>query len=216
MSYFRQLPNVQYQNFLSDSTGSQDYILMKNIFIRGKLRDDLQNVFTIFNKYVIQGDERPDQIAEELYGDPELDWVVLIIAEIITFQNDYPLTSQQLWEYVTEKYGEEGANDVRFYETKEVRDGFNRLILPAGKQVDRNFTIPNPDFPTATLNPTTGVSNWTYETRKNDAKREIYVLKNEYVGQFLKDMRDISTYGFNSEFVDEKTIRTENTKNQSP
>jgi hypothetical protein len=189
---------------------------MKNIFIRGKLRDDLQNIFTIFNKYIIQGDDRPDQIADELYGDPELDWVVLIIAEIITFQNDYPLTSQQLWEYVTEKYGEEGANDIRFYETTEVRDGFNRLILPGGKVVDRNFTIPNPDFPTGTLNPTRGVSNWTYETRKNDDKREIYVLREEYVGQFLKDMRDISTYGFNSEFVDEKTIRTENTKNQSP
>ena len=216
MTYFRQLPNVEYQNFLSNSTGSQDYILMKNIFIRGKLRDDLQNVFTLFNKYVIQGDERPDQIAEDLYGDPELDWVVLIIAEIITFQNDYPLTSQQLWEYVTEKYGEEGANDIRFYETKEVRDSYNRLILPAGKQVDQNFTIPNPDIPTGILNPTTGVSNWDYEARKNDAKREIYVLKGEYLGQFLKDMRDISTYGFNSEFVDEKTIRTENTKNQSP
>ena len=56
MTYFRELPNVEYQNFLSDSTGSLDYILMKNIFIRGKLRDDLQNVLTVFDKYVIIGD----------------------------------------------------------------------------------------------------------------------------------------------------------------
>ena len=50
MTYFRELPNIEYQNFLASSSGSQDYILMKNIFIRGKLRDDLQNVFTIFNR----------------------------------------------------------------------------------------------------------------------------------------------------------------------
>ena len=52
MTYFRELPNIEYENFLSDSPGSSDYILMKNIFVRGKLRDDLQNVFTIFNKYI--------------------------------------------------------------------------------------------------------------------------------------------------------------------
>ena len=216
MGYFRELPNVEYQNFLSNSTGSQDYILMKNIFIRGKLRDDLQNVFTIFDKYVIRGDERPDQIAEELYGDPQLDWVVIIIAEIINFQNDYPLSSQQLWEYVTKKYGEENINDIHHYETKEVKDQFNRLIMPAGLQVDKNFTIPDPDFPTDILNPTTGVTNFEYEGRINDDKREIFVLKPGYVGQFIKDMRDISRYGFNSEFVDSKTIRVANTKNESP
>lgn len=216
MGYFRELPNVEYQNFLSNSTGSQDYILMKNIFIRGKLRDDLQNVFTIFDKYIIKGDERPDQIAEELYGDPQLDWVVLIIAEIINFQNDYPLSAQQLWEYVTNKYGEKNINGIHHYETKEVRDQFNRLIMPAGLQVDQNFTIPDPDFPTDILNPTTGVTNFEYEGRINDDKREIFVLKPGYVGQFIKDMRDISRYGFNSEFVDSKTIRVANTKNQAP
>ena len=216
MGYFRELPNVEYQNFLSNSTGSQDYILMKNIFIRGKLRDDLQNVFTIFDKYVIKGDERPDQIAEELYGDPQLDWVVLIIAEIINFQNDYPLSAQQLWEYVTNKYGEKNVNGIHHYETKEVRDQFNRLIMPSGLQVDKNFTIPDPDFPTDILNPTTGVTNFEYEGRINDDKREIFVLKPGYVGQFIKDMRDISRYGFNSEFVDSKTIRVANTRNQSP
>ena len=216
MAYFRELPNVQYQNFIESSPGSLSYILMKNIFIRGKLRDDLQNVFTIFDKYIIQGDERPDQIARKLYGEAELDWVILIVANIINFQDQYPLSSQELWDFVTKKYGVENVNDVRHYVTTEVKDNQQRTILEPNLRVDQDFTIPNPDFPTSFLNPTVGVSNFEYESDKNDRKREIYVLKNDYIGQFLKDMQDISTYGVNSEFIDQNTIRVENSINQNP
>lgn len=215
MTYFRELPNVEYQNFLSDKLSSQDYVVMKNIFIRGKLRDDLQNVFTLFNKYVIQGDERPDQIADKLYGDPGLDWVIRVIAEIKTIPNDYPLSSQQLYKFCEEKYGE-SLNDVRHYETKEITDEFSRLVLPAGLVVDKDFTIPDPSNPLTTINPVSGITNFDYENKKNDEKRQIYVLKSEYLGQFLRDMRDIATYGFNSEFIDSKTIRVTNTINQNP
>lgn len=216
MTYFRELPNVEYQNFLSDSTGSLDYILMKNIFIRGKLRDDLQNVLTVFDKYVILEDERPDEIADKLYGDPNLDWVIRVTANIINYQNDLPLTAQQLYEFCVEKYGESGMLDVRYYETTEVKDDFGKLILPAGQVVDSTFTIPNPNLPQLTINPVTAITNFDYETARNDEKKTIYVLKPIYLGQFLDDMRDIATYGFNSEFIDEKTIRVTNTLNTSP
>ena len=216
MGYFNQLPNVEYQNFIDEDRGSRSYILMKNIFLRGKLRDDLQNIFTVFNKYVIQGDERPDQIANDLYGDPELDWVIITVGNYINFQNEYPLSSQQLYDFCIKKYGEEGVNNTQYHVTTEVKDSDGRMILPAGLRVDKDFTIPNPDIPTSFLNPVAGVSNWEYETQLNDKKREIFVLKPEYIGQFLDDIRDISTYGFNSEFVDEKTIRVANTKNQNP
>lgn len=216
MTYFRSLPNVQYQNFLDSSPGSQSYLLMKNIFVRGKLRDDLQNIFTIFDKYIIQGDERPDQIANKVYGDSNLDWVILIVANIVNFQDEYPLTSQQLWDYTTKKYGEENTSDIKYYVTTEVKDDLNRVILQPGLRVNKDFTIPNPDIPTSFLNPTVGISNFEYESTKNDQKREIYVLKANYIGQFLKDMQDISTYGVNSEFIDEKTIRVENTRNLNP
>ncbi len=216
MTYFRELPNVEYQNFLANKSGSQDYILMKNIFIRGKLRDDLQNVFTLFNKYVINEGERPDEIAQKLYGDPSFDWVVLVTANIINYQNDYPLSSQQLWEYVTNKYGEEYVNDIRYYVTTEVKDDSGRLILPANAVVDKDFTIPNPDFPTSFINPTVAISNWEYENDINDKKKTIYVLKREYLNQFLNDMQDITTYGFNSEFINDKTIRVANSLNKKP
>ena len=69
MGYFRELPNLEYQNFLSDSLSSQSYLTVKNLFRRNKLRDDLQNIFTIFDKYEIMEGARPDTVAEEFYGD---------------------------------------------------------------------------------------------------------------------------------------------------
>jgi hypothetical protein len=217
MSYFRELPNLEFENFLETSTGSQDYILLKNIFIRGKLRDDLQNIFTVFNKYEIDEDERPDQVAEVLYGDQFLDWVVLITANIINFQDQWPLTQQQLYDYVENKYGVEKMNATKYYKTKEVRrKSDNTLILAEGFTVDKNFSIPDPDVYGNILYPATGVTNYEWETEKNDKKRLIYVLREEYLQQFIRDMRDISQYGFNSEFIDNKTIRVTNSKVLSP
>lgn len=219
MTYFRELPNVEYENFLADSVGSDDYILMKNIFVRGKLRDDLQNVFTLFNKYIIEEGERPDQVAAKLYGDPGLDWVVRVVGEITNMPNDWPISSQQLYDYCVDKYnGERGMNEVRYYQTKEVKDGDGRVVLPAGLVVDKNFTIPDPDpdHQGNIINPTEPITHYSYETELNDNKRELYVLKQSYIGQFLNDMRDINTYGFNSEFIDPKTIRVANTRVTNP
>ena len=85
------------------------------------------------------------------------------------------------------------------------------MILPKGKVVDSNFTIPKPGEPTATLNPVVGISNYEYETRINDDKRSIFVLREEYLQEFLNDMREIMTYDESSSFVDDRTIQTENT-----
>lgn len=215
MSYFRQLPNIQYQNFLINSTGSQDYLLMKNIFLRGKMRDDLRSNFTLFQQYSIKGDERPDEIAYEVYGSSEYDWVVLITAGIITYQNDYPLTSQELYDYTLNKYGKD-MNDINHYESVEVKDNEGRLIYPAGIIVDQDFTIPNPDIPTSFISPVVGVTNFEYETNRNDKKRNIFMLRPSYLNQFLNDMREISKYGFNSEYVNSTTIRAENSKTKTP
>ena len=85
------------------------------------------------------------------------------------------------------------------------------MIRPKGKVVDSNFTIPKPGEPTATLNPVVGISNYEYETRLNDDKRNIFVLREEYLQEFISDMREIMTYNESSEFVNERTIQTENT-----
>ena len=209
MGYFRELPNLRYPSFLKEKKSSLDYIEVKNVFRRIKLRDDLQKNFTIFNKYEIEEGMRPDTVAEELYGNPEFDWIILTVAGILNVRNEWPLNNRDLYNYCLDKY-DDSLNSVRFFETKEVKNADGKLILPRGKVVDSNFTIPNPSNPSANLNPVVGISNYEYETRLNDEKRNIYILREEYVQQFLTDIRDIMTYAESSEFIDERTAQTEN------
>ena len=209
MGYFRELPNLRYPSFLPEKTSSLDYVEVKNIFRRVKLRDDLQNSFTVFDKYEIPEGARPDIVAEELYGNAEFDWIVLTVAGILNVRNQWPLNNRDLYNYCLDKYGE-SLNSNRFFETTEVKDSNDRLILPKGKVVDSNFTIPKPDEPTATINPVVGITNYEYETRLNDEKRNIFILREGYLQQFLSDIREIMTYDESSEFIDERTAQTEN------
>ena len=183
MGYFRELPNLLYPSFLPEKTSSLDFIEVKNIFRRVKLRDDLFNNFTIFEKYQIPEGSRPDTVAEEIFGSANFDWVILTVAGIINVRNEWPLSNRDLYNYANNKYGE-SLNSTRFFETKEVKDSNGRLILPKGKVVDSNFTIPKPGVPTATLNPVVGVSNYEYETRLNDDKRNINILREENLQDF--------------------------------
>ena len=210
MGYFRELPNLRYPSFLSEKTSSLDFVEVKNVFRRVKLRDDLQNNFTVFERYEIPMGFRPDVVAEELYGSDQLDWVVLTVAGILNVRNEWPLSDRDLYDYSFDKYGED-LNSIRFFETKEVKDTNGRLILPKGKVVDSNFTIPKPGEPTATLNPVVGISNYEYETRLNDDKRNIFVLRLEYLQEFVNDFRELMTYKESSEFVNKNLIQTENT-----
>ena len=209
MGYFRELPNLRYPSFLKDKTSSLDYVEVKNIFRRAKIRDDLQNNFTVFDKFQIPEGARPDIVAEELYGSSQFDWVVLTTAGIINVRSEWPLSNRDLYNYAYSKYGE-SLNSVRFYETTKVKDSSGRLILPAGKVVDSDFTIPKPGEPTATLNPVLGINNFEYETRLNEEKRSIFVLRETYLQEFLNDMREIMTYDESSEFIDGRTIQAEN------
>ena len=209
MGYFRELPNLLYPSFLPEKSSSLDFIEVKNIFRRIKVRDDLFNNFTVFNMYEIPEGARPDTVAEELFGSPNLDWVILTVAGILNVRNEWPLDNRNLYNYANNKYGN-SLNSTRFFETTEVKDSNGRVILPKGKVVDQNFKIPKPDEPTATLNPVVGISNYEYETRLNDEKRNIYVLKKEYLGQFIDDMKVLMIYSKSSEYIDENTIQTEN------
>ncbi len=96
MGYFRELPDLQYQSFLSDSLSSQSYLTVKNLFRRNKLRDDLSGVFTVFHKYEIPEGSRPELVAEEFYGDADIDWVVLVTAGIINVRDEWPLSNYHL------------------------------------------------------------------------------------------------------------------------
>jgi hypothetical protein len=215
MSYFRELPDLEYQSPFADSNSSQNYVRAKNLFRRVKLRDDLKNVFTLFNKYQIPEGARPDTVAEEVYGKADYDWVVILTAGIVHIRDEWPLSNRDIYRYSEQLYGND-LNAIHHYETKEIKDSNGRLILPSGKIVDPTFTIPDPNISIQTLNPVVGISNYEYETRKNEEKRSIYLLRTEYLQQYLNDMRKIMYYDRSSQYIDKKLIRTENTRVTMP
>ena len=215
MSFFRELPDLEYQSPFADSNSSQNYVRAKNLFRRVKLRDDLQNVFTLFNKYQIPEGARPDTVAEAVYGKADYDWIVILTAGIVHIRDEWPLSNRDLYRYAENVYGND-LNAIHHYETKEIKDSNGRLILPSGKIVDPTFTIPDPNISIQTLNPVVGISNYEYETRKNVEKRSIYLLKTEYLQQYLNDMRRIMYYDRSSQYIDKKLIRTENTRVTMP
>jgi len=229
MTYFREIPNLEYQSFLSDSNSSDQYLLVKNLFRRVKLRDDLQNVFTVFDKYQIPDGSRPELVAQELYGSTQYDWVVIVSAGITRLRDQWPLSDRQVYDYAESIYGND-LNSIHHYETTEVRDSEDRLILPAGQVVDADFKVSYYDDGTLYTNdsailgsnvdyisnPIIGVSNYEYEVRKNNDKRGIYVLKPRYLQQVINDTRKAMIYDRSSQYVNDTLIKTENTKSTIP
>lgn len=214
MAYFSSFPNVRYPSFLNDRVSDSDYLLIKNIFRRIKIRDDISKNISVFDEYEVRSSERPDMVADSYYGDPGLDWLVLIANNITNIRNQWPLSDQEVYDYCVEKYGNEISNN-RFYETTEVKDSQDRLILPAGIVVDSDFTITNPDNPNGTLNPVTGITNFEYETRVNDGKRSINLLRREYVQQAINDIREELIYTRSSQYISDTLIESDNIRLKS-
>ena len=142
MGYFNELPNIAYQSPLSHKNSSKDYIVIKNIFRGTKLKSYLDGSVTALDKYVIGDGERPDTIAEFLYGDSRLDYVVVLVAGITNINDEWPLQDYQVYDYALEKYGSETEmNKIHHYETFEIKDNQGRQILPPNLIVDKEFKI---------------------------------------------------------------------------
>lgn len=215
MTYFRELPSILYQSPLSTRSSSDEYVEVKNLFRRVKLRDDLKDSITYLTNYYVRDGFRPDQVAEDLYGSPNLDWVVIHSAGIVNIRDEWPLTSREIYDYSLNKYGND-LNNIRYYVTTEVKDSSGNIYLPKGKVVDSDFTIPDPTSSTATLNPVGGVTNYEREVDINEAKRNLTILRPSYLQLFLSDMKRIMTYSKSSQYVNNKLVRTENTRNTDP
>lgn len=210
MAYFVELPEVSYPSPLSERTSDRQYITIKNLFRRVKLRDDLTSVLAAFDNYEISDGERPDIVAEEFYGNAELDWLVLVSNNITNVHNEWPLSDQQLYNFVVDKYGVENINQFAFYETTEVKDDQGRLIFPAGIRVDSDFTINDPDAVDSTLNPVRGITYYEEEVRLNNNKRSIKLLRGSFVTQAILDLREELSYDRSSQRINRKTLKADN------
>jgi len=197
-NYFRQLPDFEYVSRLPESKIS-DYIQVKNLFKRGFLREDIFQNLSFFTKYKIINNDRPDNVAFNFYGDSNLDWLVLVCNNIINIQTEWPMEQNNLDQYLLNKYGDYETlySGIHHYETTEVRNNQNIIVVPAGLQVESDYQITFYDYDLesqVTKYPVKSITNYEYESSIEDKKRNIFLLKPSYINVIKDDMEEIMTY----------------------
>ena len=133
-SYFRQVPDFEYVNRTKGNKDISNYINVKNLFKRGRIRPDIFGNVSFFTKYKIIGDDRPDNVAYKEYNDSSLDWIILLSNNIQNIQNEWPLPQSSLDEVLLEKYGtyEKLHSGIHHYETVEIKNSKGGIVLPGG------------------------------------------------------------------------------------
>ena len=216
-SYFRQVPRLDYPSLTNDRQSAYDFQTVKNLFKRAVMRDDVFNQVIAFEKYSVQGDERPDQIAYDFYGDSGLDWVILTTNNMIHVRDEWPMGQQDFLTYLNEKYTAQELSNVHHYETKIVRASRGRLIQPEGLIVPEGHSVTFLDNGVLrTESSLTLVSFLDHETNLNDNKREINILRSEFLTIFLDDVKNIMKYEESSQYISDDLKKTENPRIISP
>ena len=200
-SYFKQVPNLEYVNRNKGNKDISNYITVKNLFKRGRIRPDIFGNVSFFTKYNIIGDDRPDNVAYKEYDDSSLDWVVLLSNNIINIQSEWPLPQRDFDRYVLEKYETyEKLNAVHHYETKECKNSVDAVVVPEGLQVDSDYSVTYYDWylggeiTKSSSDIVVEVTNYEYESKLEDAKRSIYLLKPKYLSIVKDDMDNMMRY----------------------
>lgn len=214
--YFRQLPNFDYISRLSGAKISE-YIQVKNLFKKAKLREDIFQNLSFFTKYKIIGDDRPDNVAYEIYDDSTLDWLILLSNNIINIQSEWPLPQQTFDNYLLDKYGSYDTlyNGIHHYETTEVKNSAGTIIVRAGLQVSSDYNVSYYDYFTDSQllasNPIREITNYEYEETIENNKRNIFILKGSYIHLIFDDLDDIMPYKKGStQYVSETLKRGDN------
>ena len=198
-SYFRQVPDFDYVNRDSDGKSIGDYQIVKNLFKRVKIRQDILENLAYFTQYRVSGDDRPDNVAFEIYGDESFDWLVLLSNNIMNVQAEWPLSQAAFNEFLIKKYGSiEKTNNIHHYETRELKNDSGEIVVRKGLIVPKNYKVEYFDVRrnqnVVRTNEVDSVTNYVYEVRKEEKKRNIYLLKADYVELVLDDIQRLMPY----------------------
>ena len=194
-----------------------DFSVVKNFFKRAKLRTDVFQDLTFFTKFSVIGDDRPDNVADNFYDDPTLDWIVLLSNNIVNVQSEWPLSQADFFTYLSEKYPDENVlySGIHHYEANEVKTSTDVIIIPSGIRVGVGQSV---SFFDEGLNQqvtktdvASPVTNYMHEQKLNDKKREIFLLKPTYVNLLIDDLEEIMTYKKGStQFIDRTLVQGDN------
>ena len=215
-NYFNLIPDFDYVSRLPNAKIS-DYIRVKNFFRRVTLREDIYQNLTFFTKYPIEGNDRPDNVAQKVYENPDLDWLILLANNITHIPTEWPMAQNDFDRFLLEKYDNYNTiyNGVHHHETIEVKDSNNVTIVPAGLEVNSDFTQTYYDYFIGEMktesNITRPVTNYEYEEKVENDKRQIFILKQENLTVVLDDADEIMPYEKGStEFIDRNLKKAEN------
>ena len=215
--YFSNLGEFLYVNRTNDGKSDGDYSITKNFFKRAKLREDIFQDLAFFTKYSVLGDDRPDNVADLIYGDASLDWVVLIANNIVNVQSEWPMSQGDFNTYVTEKYADEETlySGIHHYEANEVKTSDGSIIIASGTRVSVGQSVSYFDnlseqqiVRTDIASP---ITNYMHEDKLNNDKRNIFVLKPIYLNILFDDLEEIMANKKGStQFISETLVRGDN------
>ena len=166
MSYFSMFPKLFY-----DHKGNEKFNLQTNLMTRLIVRTDVKDDLFDFDYYNVQDGETPEMIAHKYYDDSELHWTIFLANNIVDYYEDWPMSVQRFEEFVKEKY--ENPQAIHHYEITQTSGDTEQTI-----NVGMNTT----DYPSATP-----ISNYTYEDRLQEQKRQIRLIQPRFISQIVEE-----------------------------
>jgi hypothetical protein len=175
--YFNSFPKIPY-----DSTGTGQFKDVTNLLRRVAIRTKARTNALLFDTYDVKEGESPESIADKLYGDSELHWVIMLINNITDRYHQWPWSSGQFLDYINDKY--DNVDAVHHYEIAQSSGNTDIKI-----EVYENSALYTGDsdfYASATL-----VTNRNYEDDRQDEIRKIRLLDPKYVEDFVDEFKSL-------------------------
>jgi hypothetical protein len=214
--FFSKLPNIEYDlKPIKFPISTKEYVLVNNFFRRFKLTDTAFKSAVYFNKYTILDGERPDIISEKFYGTTKYDWIVILTNNIINPLFEFPIAERSLYDFVAKNYS--NPDGLHHYETIEVTNSLGEIVLKSGYVVDSEYVSLVHKFydrGSGTVFTKNGsqivvsISNYEYEKKLNDDRREIYILRPQFIDRFVSEFENKIEYDQSSAYINRNTKKT--------
>ena len=164
-----------------------------NLLQRVKLNISDSDLLNLCDKYVLSDGMKPEQVASKLYNDPYLHWTILYVNDVLNLSSNWPLSDVSLSAFVTKKYGAGKEYNIHHYELANTGIWVDPPIYDSHGVLIANFAM------TAYgINPTP-YTNYDYESNLNALKRNIIVIKPQYISTFVdmykKSLMTVSPLG---------------------
>ena len=168
--YFGHFPLIPY-----DSVGDGKFKLVTNLLKRVAVRSKVKTNVLVFDTYDVKSGETPEMIADKLYNDPELHWVVLLMNNITDRYHQWPLTENQFIAHINDKY--DNVDATHHYEISQT-SGDTTIKIDIGTD--------NSDHSGATA-----ITNYEYEVARQDEMRKIRLLDPAYIEAFVGEYKTL-------------------------